>query len=246
MHGFDIADARSRSGRRIGLQQVLARRRAQQQHDPAVMAVRTPQIVVVVGADRRRQAPGAAKHIDGRRLAVVTGEEHGPRLIRRRQGLVGLADGGGHLAPAEHVGVVGRQFADRLVVDGRVLALQPGGLADGALIGDEPIDRQDRQGERGQRRSGEDCRGDDRPTRRAAVDGRLYHHRSAGQQDRIDGGRVIGLAVDQQHHGHQDHPRDGQPTRRGEPGPEGETRQARDPDRRGERADDQHLLQQIG
>ena len=114
------------------------------------------------------------------------------------------------------------------------------------LIGDEAVDRQDRRGEGQENRVTHKDRRRDRGARRHRPDPGLDHHRPAGEKDGIDAGRVVVLAVEQDHHRHQGDPGDGDPALDGEPGPEGETGQAGQPDRRGERTDEQDLLQQIG
>src|SRR3569833_850712 len=69
------------------------------------MPARTPEVIVVLRADRGRQAPGLRQDVDRRRLPVVAREEYRGRPFFRRQRLIGAADQGGQLAPAEHVGI---------------------------------------------------------------------------------------------------------------------------------------------
>src|SRR5271165_301872 len=136
-HGQRIVEPADRLDRAEHLEEPLPRP-AEDQNDAAVGAARTPQIVVLVRADRGWEAPARAEIIDGRGVAVVPGEEDGARAVIRRQRLIGLTDRRRHLRPAEHVGVILRQRGEPQPFAGA------GPEADRPLIGDEGVDRQNR------------------------------------------------------------------------------------------------------
>src|SRR6201999_3905939 len=69
----------------------------------AVIAARTPQPILVVAAERRRQAVGPAVDGDGRRLPVMRDQDRGAALILRRQAVIDRRDFLLQLAPAELV-----------------------------------------------------------------------------------------------------------------------------------------------
>src|SRR6185437_9144529 len=58
---------------------------ADDDHDTAVMALGSPEVVAVVSAYGGRQAQAAPEYIDGRSLAIVFPIEDGARPILRRQ-----------------------------------------------------------------------------------------------------------------------------------------------------------------
>src|SRR5690242_19094154 len=88
----------------VDLEQVLTAA-AQLYDDVSAMPTRPPQTIVVVSADRGRQAPGLGKEVDRRRLPIVAREKYRVRSFFRRQRLIGTADRGREFAPAEHFGI---------------------------------------------------------------------------------------------------------------------------------------------
>src|SRR2546425_1926545 len=71
----------------------------------AVPAARTPEPVVVVAADRRREAPAPAQQVDRAGDAVIGGEDARRCRILGRQAPVDLDDRPDDRLPAVHVGV---------------------------------------------------------------------------------------------------------------------------------------------
>src|ERR1700744_2656792 len=88
---------------------------ADDDHHAAVMPARAPEIIIIVPADGGRQAQAAAEYIDRRSLSIIASEEDRMRTIRRWQRPIYGRDFSGHLLPTEHVRIILRQHAERLM-----------------------------------------------------------------------------------------------------------------------------------
>lgn len=101
---------------------------------------RTPVPLVVLPADGRGEAVGAAQLGDGAGLAVVAGEDDGAGALPGRELVPDAADGGGELGPAD------RLDCDRVDGAGKLPgAAVAGGSADAWLVISQPprcIERQ--------------------------------------------------------------------------------------------------------
>ena len=94
---------------------------AQQDHALAGVAVRSPVPVVLMKADRRRQAVLRSEVIDRASLPVVAGLDRGLGLHVGRQAVIDARHLGHHGFPSKLVGIVLRQRRARVTVlaDGR-------------------------------------------------------------------------------------------------------------------------------
>src|ERR1700728_4944617 len=113
-------------------------------HDHAFTGItaRSPEKIVLMPADGRRQSVFWTEHVDGRGFSVILRENRGFWTDLRRQIVIDARDSGGHLLPSEMVGEKLRQWAELVRFDRRLTEMQR------LHPSDVSLGRQDRNRER--------------------------------------------------------------------------------------------------
>src|SRR5262245_56370594 len=112
-----VATAKPRRNRQlVALALPALKVAADTQHDQRILACRPPQEVLIVTADRPRQAVVRTVQVDGARLAVVARDDGGARTLLGRQRTPQTGDLRLEFLPAQHVRHERRQDAPLLAV----------------------------------------------------------------------------------------------------------------------------------